>query len=39
VSGVPETYFIDRQGIIVSKFAAPFSDPREFSQRILQILK
>jgi cytochrome c biogenesis protein CcmG, thiol:disulfide interchange protein DsbE len=39
VSGVPETYFIDRQGIIVSKFAAPFTDPREFSQRIAQILK
>jgi cytochrome c biogenesis protein CcmG/thiol:disulfide interchange protein DsbE len=39
VSGVPETYFIDRQGIIVGKYAAPFTDPGEFSQRILQILK
>jgi cytochrome c biogenesis protein CcmG, thiol:disulfide interchange protein DsbE len=39
VSGVPETYFINREGIIVGKFAAPFSDPREFTQRIMQILK
>jgi cytochrome c biogenesis protein CcmG/thiol:disulfide interchange protein DsbE len=39
VSGVPETYFIDRQGIIVGKHAAPFVDPREFTARLAQIVQ
>jgi cytochrome c biogenesis protein CcmG, thiol:disulfide interchange protein DsbE len=39
VSGVPETYFIDRQGVIVGKFAMPFTDPREFTARLAQIVQ
>jgi cytochrome c biogenesis protein CcmG/thiol:disulfide interchange protein DsbE len=39
VSGVPETYFIDRNGIIHHKVAAPFADPREFSAHIETILQ
>lgn len=38
VSGVPETYFINREGIIVKKYAAPFVDPRQFSAEIKEIL-
>jgi cytochrome c biogenesis protein CcmG/thiol:disulfide interchange protein DsbE len=38
VSGVPETYFINREGIIVGKYAAPFTDPREFVARLTEIL-
>lgn len=38
VSGVPETYFIDRQGVIVGKYAAPFTDPRLFAQHLARIL-
>ncbi|GMU58353.1 MAG: TlpA family protein disulfide reductase [Myxococcales bacterium] len=39
VSGVPETYFIDRNGIINHKVAAPFVDPREFAAHMETILK
>ena len=39
VSGVPETYFIDKQGIIVGKYAFPFTDPREFTTRLAQITR
>ncbi|MEW5738289.1 MAG: redoxin domain-containing protein [Myxococcota bacterium] len=39
VSGVPETYFIDRHGIINHKVAAPFVDPREFAAHMETILK
>lgn len=39
VSGVPETYFIDRHGIINHKVAAPFVDPREFVAHMQTILK
>jgi cytochrome c biogenesis protein CcmG, thiol:disulfide interchange protein DsbE len=39
VSGVPETYFIDRNGIITGKYAAPFTDPREFTARLARILQ
>lgn len=38
VSGVPETYFINREGIIVKKSIAPFGDPREFAAEIKDIL-
>jgi len=38
VSGVPETYFINRQGIIVKKSIAPFGSPQEFDQQIREIL-
>jgi cytochrome c biogenesis protein CcmG/thiol:disulfide interchange protein DsbE len=38
VSGVPETYFINREGIIVGKKAAPFTDPGEFVARLSEIL-
>jgi cytochrome c biogenesis protein CcmG/thiol:disulfide interchange protein DsbE len=38
VSGVPETYFINRQGIIVGKYAAPI-DPQTMDERIREILK
>jgi cytochrome c biogenesis protein CcmG/thiol:disulfide interchange protein DsbE len=38
VSGVPETYFINREGIIVGKYPAPFTDPREFVARLSEIL-
>lgn len=39
VSGVPETYFINRQGIIVKKYIYPFSSPDEFNEQIAEILK
>jgi cytochrome c biogenesis protein CcmG/thiol:disulfide interchange protein DsbE len=39
VSGVPETYFINKEGIIVGKYAAPFTDPRDFNQRMSEILR
>jgi cytochrome c biogenesis protein CcmG/thiol:disulfide interchange protein DsbE len=39
VAGVPETYFINRQGIIVKKYANPFSGPEEFAEQIAEILK
>jgi cytochrome c biogenesis protein CcmG/thiol:disulfide interchange protein DsbE len=39
VSGVPETYFIDRAGIIHHKVASPFVDPREFSAHLQSILQ
>lgn len=38
VSGVPETYFINRQGIIVKKSISPFGSPQEFDQQIREIL-
>lgn len=38
VSGVPETYFITRDGIIQGKVAAPFSDPRQIDLRMKGIL-
>lgn len=37
VTGVPETYFIDRDGIIRGKYAAPI-DPQTMAERIRQIL-
>lgn len=39
VSGVPETYFINKEGIIVTKYAAPFVDPRDFDAYMAEILK
>jgi cytochrome c biogenesis protein CcmG/thiol:disulfide interchange protein DsbE len=39
VSGVPETYFISRTGIIVKKYPAPFSDPETFSAQLEEILR
>ena len=39
VSGVPETYFINRQGIIVKKYIFPFASPAEFNEQIAEILK
>lgn len=39
VSGVPETYFIDKNGIINHKVAAPFVDPNEFAAHLQTILK
>jgi cytochrome c biogenesis protein CcmG/thiol:disulfide interchange protein DsbE len=39
VSGVPETYFINRQGIIVKKYIYPFQSPREFAAQIQEILQ
>ncbi|MFT3709314.1 MAG: redoxin domain-containing protein [Archangium sp.] len=39
VSGVPETYFINRQGVIVKKVIAPFSSPEEFDAQVQEILK
>jgi len=39
VSGVPETYFINRQGIIVKKYIYPFSSPAEFDEQIKEILE
>ncbi len=39
VSGVPETYFINRQGIIVKKYIYPFQSPEEFSAQIKEILE
>ncbi len=38
VSGVPETYFINRDGIIVKKHPAPFVDPRVFADWLQEIL-
>ena len=38
VAGVPETYFINRQGTIVGKYAAPI-DPRTLAARIEEIRK
>ncbi len=39
VSGVPETYFINRQGIIVKKYIYPFGSPDEFNDQIREILE
>lgn len=39
VSGVPETYFINRQGIIVKKFIYPFQSPDQFAEQIEEILE
>ena len=39
VSGVPETYFINRQGIIVKKYIYPFQRPEEFDEQIKEILE
>lgn len=39
VSGVPETYFINRQGIIVKKFPFPFQAPQQFEREIQEILQ
>jgi cytochrome c biogenesis protein CcmG/thiol:disulfide interchange protein DsbE len=39
VSGVPETYFITRDGVIKGKVAAPFSDPRQLDPLIQGILQ
>ena len=39
VSGVPETYFISKDGIIVKKSISPFSDPREFDAEVAEILQ
>ena len=39
VSGVPETYFINRQGIIVKKYINPFGSPEEFAEQIAEIPK
>ncbi len=39
VAGVPETYFINRQGIIVKKYAYPFGSPQEFDAEIREILE
>ena len=38
VSGVPETYFINREGIIVGKYAYPFTNRQTLDQRIAEIL-
>ncbi|MBL8950210.1 MAG: TlpA family protein disulfide reductase [Myxococcaceae bacterium] len=37
VSGVPETYFIDKSGTIVSKYPYPI-DPRTMEARLAEIL-
>lgn len=39
VSGVPETYFINRAGIIVKKYPAPFSEPERFTAELEEILR
>lgn len=39
VSGVPETYFLNRDHVIVKKVAAPFTDPRYFAAEIQEILR
>lgn len=39
VSGVPETYFLSRDHVIVKKVAAPFTDPRHFAAEIQEILR
>lgn len=36
ITGVPETYFIDKAGTIKSKYAAPM-DPRTIEERLAQI--
>ncbi len=38
VSGVPETYFITKEGIIQGKVAAPFSHPMQIDARMKGIL-
>lgn len=38
VAGVPETYFINRQGIIVGKYPYPI-DPRTMTARVEEILR
>lgn len=38
VSGVPETYFINKQGIIVKKSISPFNSPDEFAEQVREIL-
>ncbi len=38
VSGVPETYFINREGVIVGKTTSPFSDPSELIALMKPIL-
>ncbi len=38
VAGVPETYFIDKRGTIVGKYAYPI-DPKTITTRIEEILK
>ncbi len=38
VSGVPETYFVDKHGIIVSKRAGPFASVSEFTSEVSSIL-
>ena len=39
VAGVPETYFINRQGIIVKKYPYPFGSPQDFAAQIQEILQ
>lgn len=39
VSGVPETYFINKDGIIVKKSITPFSHPAQFDAELEEILK
>lgn len=39
VAGVPETYFINRQGVIVSKYAEGPMDPETMTRKIAEILK
>lgn len=39
VSGVPETYFINRDGIIVKKSIYPFQAPEQFAREIKEILQ
>ncbi len=38
VSGVPETYFINRAGLIVKKYPYPFQHPSQFEHEIQEIL-
>jgi cytochrome c biogenesis protein CcmG/thiol:disulfide interchange protein DsbE len=39
VAGVPETYFITKEGVIVGKVAAPFTHPRQIDERMKGILQ
>ena len=39
VSGVPETYFIDKNGIIKGKIAEPIMDPKVMASRVQELLK
>lgn len=39
VSGVPETYFLNKEHVIVKKVAAPFTDPRQFAAQVQEILQ